>query len=55
MIKAEYISTDDTSEGYRFPDNDDDLMEFNGGAVQLSVPSSLLQTISEYYINYEKI
>ena len=55
VIKAEYISNDDTSEGYRFPDHHDDLTEFNGGAVQLSVPSSLLQTISEYYINYEKI
>ena len=50
VIKADYIFNDDASEGYRFPDHDDNLTEFNGGAVQLSVPSSLLQTISEYNI-----
>ena len=33
-----------------FPDNDDDLTEYNGGAVQLMVPGDLLQDISKHFI-----
>ena len=48
VIKAERISlTDDnTNEGYVFPDDDDDLTDYDGGIVQLMISSGLLQDIS---------
>lgn len=46
VIKAELL-TDDLDEGYVFPDEDDNLTDYNGGSAQLMVPSGLLQDISK--------
>ena len=47
MIKAEQISDDNTNEGYVFPDDDDDdLTDYDGGIVQLTISSDLVQDIS---------
>jgi len=50
VIKAERISDDDIDEGYMFPDDNDDLTEYNGGTIQLMVSSDLLQDISKHFI-----
>ena len=47
VIKAERVSSNNTDEGYVFPDDDDDLMDYNGGTVQLMIPSGLVQDISK--------
>ena len=46
MIKAERVSDDNTNEGYVFPDDDDDLTDYNGGIVQLMISNDLVQDIS---------
>ena len=50
VIKAERIPNDDVDDGYTFPDNDDDLTKYKGGAVQLMVAGDLLQDISKSFI-----
>ena len=48
VIKAERVSNDSVDKGYVFPDEDDNLTNYNGGSAQLMLPSGLLQDISMY-------
>ena len=47
VIKAEHISSDSVDKDYVFPDEDDNLSDYNGGNTQLMVPIGLLQNISK--------
>ena len=37
VLKAERVSNDSLSKGYKFPDDDDNLTEYTGSNAQLSV------------------
>ena len=47
VLKAERISNDSLSKGYKFPDEDDNLTEYTGSSAQLSVSADLLQDLSK--------
>ena len=46
VIKVERTSDEDVNKGYTFPDEDDDLTNYEGEHTQLMIPSSLLQDIN---------
>lgn len=45
VFKAECLSNEDVSNGYSFPDEDDDLSNYKGESPHLMIPSTLLQNI----------
>ena len=45
VIKAEHVPYDNMA--YMFPDEDDDLTNYNGRSAQVMVPSGLLQAIGK--------
>ena len=45
VFKAECLSNEDVSKGYSFPDEDDDLSNYNGDSPHLMIPSTLLQNV----------
>ena len=47
VLKAERVSNDSLSKGYKFPDDDDNLTEYTGSNAQLSVSADLLQDLSK--------
>ena len=47
VLKAERVSNDSLSKGYKFPDEDDNLTEYTGSSAQLSVSADLLQDLSK--------
>ena len=56
VIKVEHLSSEAVSEGYVFPDKDDDLTKYKGENSHLMIPSGLLQDIASKYItNYPRM
>ena len=51
VVKVERVSDEDMNEGYSFPDEDDDLTNYEGESTQLMIPSSLLEDINGKYTN----
>ena len=48
VLKAERVSNDSLSKGYKFPDKDDNLStEYTGSSAQLSVSTDLLHNLSK--------
>ena len=47
VLKAERVSNDSLTKGYKFPDDDDNLTEYTGSNAQLSVSPDLLQDLSK--------
>ena len=51
VVKVERVSDEDMNEGYTFPDEDDDLTNYEGESTQLMIPSSLLEDNNGKYTN----
>ena len=50
VIKAKCLSNEDVGKGYSFPDEDDDLTNYQGKSAHLMIPSALLQNVfSEFH------
>ena len=49
VVKVERVSDEDMNKGYTFPDEDDNLKNYERNSTQLVIPSSLLEDINGKY------